>query len=162
MESGATSKRSCSRYPRHPPTSPPLSMIAHGKAPGVMEPDPADTHNLARLMVPGTHPFGSHRERREGPGLPLALPAWVFFDPPTYMSSCSFAPGSFRAVERTSARGTRPPGQGTFRAVARTSARNFVPPAAYIELQVGRPQAAPWVLGPQAHGKRRWILNSSS
>ena len=57
MESGAKSKSSCTRYPRHPPTSPPLSMIAQGKAPVVVEPDPADTHNLARLMVPGNHPF---------------------------------------------------------------------------------------------------------
>ena len=72
MESGATSKRSCSRYPRHPPTSPPLSMIAQGKAPVVVEPDPADTHNLARLMVPGTHPRKPSGEKGGARTAPLA------------------------------------------------------------------------------------------
>ena len=85
MDSGARSISSCSRYPRYPPTSPPLSMIAQGKAQGVFtESDPADTRNLARLMVPRESSLlGTIGREGKGPGRPLALPAWGFFDPPT-------------------------------------------------------------------------------
>ena len=68
-----------------PPTSPPAE---HGRSR-----ESARKHYGVRSSghtYPGAHDgsresslFGSHRERREGPGRPLSLPAWVFFDPPT-------------------------------------------------------------------------------
>jgi hypothetical protein len=60
-----------------PPTSPPLSMIAQGKAQGIItESDPADTRILARLMVPGNHPFleAIGREGRGQGGTSRCLP----------------------------------------------------------------------------------------